>query len=53
MIYTQMSADKLPVQIRTRKFIRNALLARRQFVSCLCFLCCILALWFLIIFNVY
>ncbi|CAE7497247.1 RPS24B [Symbiodinium microadriaticum] len=24
--------DKLPVQIRTRKFIRNALLSRRQFV---------------------
>ena len=24
--------DKLPVQIRTRKFIRNAVLARRQFV---------------------
>mmetsp|Transcript_41198 Transcript_41198/g.29705 ORF Transcript_41198/g.29705 Transcript_41198/m.29705 type:complete len:139 (+) Transcript_41198:31-447(+) len=24
--------DKLPVQIRTRKFIRNALLGRRQFV---------------------
>ena len=28
-----MSGDKLPVQIRTRKFIRNALLDRRQFVS--------------------
>jgi hypothetical protein len=27
-----MAGDKLPVQIRTRKFIRNALLARRQFV---------------------
>lgn len=26
-------SDKLPVQIRTRKFIRNAVLARRQFVS--------------------
>ena len=25
-------SDKLPVQIRTRKFIRNAVLARRQFV---------------------
>jgi small subunit ribosomal protein S24e len=25
-------ADKQPVQIRTRKFIRNAVLARRQFV---------------------
>jgi hypothetical protein len=28
-------ADKQPVQIRTRKFIRNAVLARRQFVSLL------------------
>ena len=28
-----MAVDKLPVQLRTRKFIRNALLARRQFVS--------------------
>lgn len=28
-----MAGDKLPVQIRTRKFIRNALLCRRQFVS--------------------
>ncbi len=28
-----MAGDKNPVQIRTRKFIRNALLARRQFVS--------------------
>lgn len=28
-----MPGDKLPVQIRTRKFIRNALLGRRQFVS--------------------
>ncbi len=28
-----MAGDKLPVQIRTRKFVRNALLARRQFVS--------------------
>lgn len=27
-----MPADKTPVQIRTRKFIRNALLKRRQFV---------------------
>uniref|UniRef100_A0A7S3GRG0 40S ribosomal protein S24 n=1 Tax=Spumella elongata TaxID=89044 RepID=A0A7S3GRG0_9STRA len=27
-----MAGEKLPVQIRTRKFIRNALLARRQFV---------------------
>jgi small subunit ribosomal protein S24e len=27
-----MGGDKLPVQIRTRKFIRNALLNRRQFV---------------------
>lgn len=27
-----MAGDKSPVQIRTRKFIRNALLARRQFV---------------------
>ena len=27
-----MSANKTPVQIRTRKFIRNALLCRRQFV---------------------
>ena len=27
-----MAGDKAPVQIRTRKFIRNALLARRQFV---------------------
>eukprot|EP00600_Ochromonadales_sp_CCMP1393_P003372 CAMPEP_0174982512 /NCGR_PEP_ID=MMETSP0004_2-20121128/16553_1 /TAXON_ID=420556 /ORGANISM="Ochromonas sp., Strain CCMP1393" /LENGTH=137 /DNA_ID=CAMNT_0016234509 /DNA_START=60 /DNA_END=473 /DNA_ORIENTATION=- len=26
-------SDKLPVQIRTRKFIRNALLNRRQFVT--------------------
>lgn len=26
-------ADKGPITIRTRKFIRNALLARRQFVS--------------------
>lgn len=25
-------ASKTPVQIRTRKFIRNALLCRRQFV---------------------
>mmetsp|Transcript_14257 Transcript_14257/g.19503 ORF Transcript_14257/g.19503 Transcript_14257/m.19503 type:complete len:140 (+) Transcript_14257:44-463(+) len=27
-----MAGDKLPVQIRTRKFIRNPLLARRQFI---------------------
>ena len=27
-----MAPEKAPVQIRTRKFIRNALLARRQFV---------------------
>ena len=27
-----MGGEKLPVQIRTRKFIRNALLSRRQFV---------------------
>eukprot|EP01038_Epipyxis_sp_PR26KG_P009783 gene9783-13161_t len=27
-----MPGDKLPVQIRTKKFIRNALLARKQFV---------------------
>eukprot|EP01033_Poteriospumella_lacustris_P006583 gene6583-4743_t len=27
-----MAGDKLPIQIRTRKFIRNALLARKQFV---------------------
>ena len=27
-----MAGDKLPVQIRTRKFIRNTLLSRRQFV---------------------
>jgi hypothetical protein len=27
-----MAGEKLPVQIRTRKFIRNALLSRRQFV---------------------
>jgi small subunit ribosomal protein S24e len=27
-----MAGDKSPVQIRTRKFIRNALLKRRQFV---------------------
>ena len=27
-----MAGDKLPVQIRTRKFIRNALLCRRQFI---------------------
>lgn len=27
-----VATDKLPVQIRTRKFIRNALLCRRQFV---------------------
>ena len=29
---TKMAGDKAPVQIRTRKFIRNALLKRRQFV---------------------
>ena len=28
-----MAGEKLPVQIRTRKFIRNVLLNRRQFVS--------------------
>lgn len=28
-----MAGDKQPIQIRTRKFIRNALLARKQFVS--------------------
>mmetsp|Transcript_12669 Transcript_12669/g.12309 ORF Transcript_12669/g.12309 Transcript_12669/m.12309 type:complete len:140 (-) Transcript_12669:123-542(-) len=28
-----MAVEKSPVQIRTRKFIRNALLARRQFVT--------------------
>ena len=28
----KMAGDKSAVQIRTRKFIRNALLARRQFV---------------------
>lgn len=27
-----MAGDKSPVQIRTRKFIRNSLLKRRQFV---------------------
>jgi len=27
-----MPGEKLPVQIRTRKFIRNVLLSRRQFV---------------------
>lgn len=31
-VFTGM-ADKGPITIRTRKFIRNALLARRQFVS--------------------
>ncbi len=30
-----MAGDKQPIQIRTRKFIRNALLARKQFVSIL------------------
>ena len=33
LISDTMAGEKLPVQIRTRKFIRNALLARRQFVS--------------------
>jgi len=33
-----MSGDKQAIQIRTRKFIRNALLARKQFVSILAIL---------------